>query len=75
MVFAVQISGHNIVVKPRAIPGFVGHFKPNQNKEQKIRMWFGKIDEMGLISHLDLVRLFDRAIRRPKTPKPRQKTF
>ena len=60
--------GHNIVVKPPAIPEFAGHFKPNQDKEQKIRMWFGKIDEMSLISHLDLVRLFDRAIRRAALP-------
>ena len=60
--------GHNIVVKPPTIPKFEGHFKPNQNKEQKIRMWFGKLDEMALISHLDLVRLFDRAIRRAGLP-------
>jgi radical SAM-linked protein len=60
--------GHNIVVQPPAIPEFAGHFKPNQDKEQKIRMWFGKIDEMSLISHLDLVRLFDRAIRRAALP-------
>ena len=60
--------GHNIVVKPPEIPQFEGHFKPNQDKEQKIRMWFGKVDEMGLISHLDLVRLFDRAIRRAALP-------
>ena len=60
--------GHNIVVKPPAIPKFAGHYKPNQHKEQKIRMWFGKVAEMGLISHLDLVRLFDRAIRRAALP-------
>ena len=60
--------GHNIVVKPPEIPKFVGHYKPNQNKAQKIRMWFGKIDEMSLISHLDLVRLFDRSIRRAALP-------
>ena len=60
--------GHNIVVEAPEIPKFEGHFQPNQNKEQKIRMWFGKIDEMGLISHLDLVRLFDRAIRRASLP-------
>ncbi len=60
--------GHNIVVESPAIPKFEGHFKPNQNKEQKIRMWFGKIAEMSLISHLDLVRLFDRAIRRAALP-------
>ncbi|MDJ0595863.1 MAG: TIGR03960 family B12-binding radical SAM protein [Pleurocapsa sp. MO_226.B13] len=60
--------GHNIVVEAPEIPEFEGHFKPNQHKEQKIRMWFGKVDEMGLISHLDLVRLFDRAIRRAALP-------
>ncbi|MEM7759731.1 MAG: TIGR03936 family radical SAM-associated protein, partial [Cyanobacteria bacterium P01_A01_bin.40] len=60
--------GHNIVVKPPEIPQFAGHFKPNQHKEQKIRIWFGKIAEMSLISHLDLVRLFDRAIRRAALP-------
>ena len=60
--------GHNIVVEPPAIPKFEGHFKPNQHKEQRIRMWFGKVGEMGLISHLDLVRLFDRAVRRAALP-------
>lgn len=60
--------GHNIVVKPPTIPEFAGHFTPNQDKAQKIRMWFGKIAEMSLISHLDLVRLFDRAIRRAALP-------
>ncbi|MEO1801436.1 MAG: TIGR03960 family B12-binding radical SAM protein [Cyanobacteria bacterium J06629_2] len=60
--------GHNIVVKPPTIPKFEGHFQPNQDKEQKIRMWFGKLEEMSLISHLDLVRLFDRSIRRAALP-------
>lgn len=60
--------GYNIVVKPPEIPKFAGHFKPNQDKAQKIRMWFGKIQEMSLISHLDLVRLFDRSIRRASLP-------
>ena len=60
--------GHNIVVEPPKIPEFSGHFQPNQNKEQKLRMWFGKVAEMSLISHLDLVRLFDRAVRRASLP-------
>ena len=60
--------GHNIVVKPPEIPEFAGQFQPNQTKAQKLRMWFGKIDEMSLISHLDLVRLFDRAVRRAALP-------
>ena len=60
--------GHNVVVEPPTIPQFAGEYKPNQDKEQKIRMWFGKVEEMSLISHLDLVRLFDRAIRRAALP-------
>jgi radical SAM family uncharacterized protein/radical SAM-linked protein len=60
--------GHNIVVPPPPIPEFKGHFQPNQNREQKIRVWFGKQGEMALVSHLDLVRLFDRVVRRAALP-------
>ena len=60
--------GHNIVIPPPPIPEFVGHFRPNQHKQQRIRVWFGKEAEMALVSHLDLVRLFDRAIRRAALP-------
>ncbi len=60
--------GHNIVVPPPPIPVFRGHFQPNQQREQKIRVWFGKQAEMALVSHLDLVRLFDRAVRRAALP-------
>ncbi|MGK7950793.1 MAG: TIGR03960 family B12-binding radical SAM protein [Xenococcaceae cyanobacterium] len=60
--------GHNIVVAPPPIPEFVGEFKPNQKREQRIRVWFGKQGNMALLSHLDLVRLFDRAIRRASIP-------
>ena len=60
--------GHNIVVKPLPIPEFIGEFKPNQTKVQRLRVWFGKQGEMALIGHLDLVRLFDRAVRRAALP-------
>ncbi len=60
--------GHNIVVEPPPIPEFQGQFKPNQNRAQRIRVRFGKIGEMALVSHLDLVRLFDRAVRRGALP-------
>ena len=56
--------GHNIVVKPPEIPKFEGHFQPDQTRNQRVRVRFGKEGEMRLVSHLDLVRLFDRAIRR-----------
>lgn len=60
--------GHNIVVEPPPIPEFVGHFQPNFSKVQRLRLWFGKLGDMALVSHLDLVRLFDRAIRRAALP-------
>jgi len=60
--------GHNIVVTPPPIPDYVGNFKPNQEKAQRIRVWFGKQGDMALLSHLDLVRLFDRAVRRASLP-------
>jgi radical SAM-linked protein len=60
--------GHNIVVPAPAIPEFTGHFVPNQNRVQRLRVWFGKQGDMALISHLDLMRLFDRAVRRAAIP-------
>jgi radical SAM family uncharacterized protein/radical SAM-linked protein len=60
--------GHNIVIEPPPIPEFEGDFKPNQNKVQRFRVWFGKLGDMALVSHLDLVRLFDRIVRRAEIP-------
>ncbi|MBF2003962.1 MAG: TIGR03960 family B12-binding radical SAM protein [Chlorogloeopsis fritschii C42_A2020_084] len=60
--------GHNIVIPPPQIPEFTGHFVPNTTKAQRLRVWFGKQGDMALLSHLDLIRLFDRAIRRVGLP-------
>lgn len=60
--------GHNVVIPPLPIPQFEGHFVPNQQRVQRLRVWFGKQREMALLSHLDLARLFDRAIRRAAIP-------
>ena len=60
--------GHNIVVQALPIPPFAGHFQPNRDRVQRFRVWFGKQGEMALVSHLDLVRLFDRAMRRAALP-------
>ncbi|MFQ4143254.1 TIGR03960 family B12-binding radical SAM protein [Chlorogloeopsis sp. ULAP02] len=60
--------GHNIVIPPLPIPEFTGHFVPNTTKAQRLRVWFGKLGDMALLSHLDLMRLFDRAIRRVGLP-------
>ncbi len=60
--------GHNIVIPPMPIPEFEGHFQPNQNRAQRLRVRLGKHGEMALLSHLDLMRLFDRVIRRASIP-------
>ncbi|MEA5593922.1 TIGR03960 family B12-binding radical SAM protein [Rivularia sp. UHCC 0363] len=60
--------GHNIVVPPPPIPEFAGDFVPNTTKAQRLRVWFGKQDDMALVGHLDLMRVFDRAVRRAGLP-------
>lgn len=60
--------GHNVVIPPPPIPHFAGQFTPNQERVQRLRVWFGKQGEMALVSHLDLVRLFERATRRAALP-------
>ncbi len=60
--------GHNIVVPPLEIPEFDGQFVPNQTRAQRIRVRLGKRGEMALVSHLDLLRLYDRVVRRASIP-------
>ncbi len=60
--------GHNVVIPPQPIPTFQGNFVPNQDRIQRIRVWFGKQGDMALVSHLDLLRLFDRIVRRSQIP-------
>ncbi|MBD2293782.1 TIGR03960 family B12-binding radical SAM protein [Anabaena sphaerica FACHB-251] len=60
--------GHNIVIEPPAIPKFAGEFVPNTTKAQRFRVWFGKQGDLALVSHLDLMRLFDRVMRRAGLP-------
>ena len=60
--------GHNIVVKPPEIPQFAGDFIPESKRVQRIRIWFGKTGDMALVGHLDLMKLFDRVVRRVSLP-------
>jgi radical SAM-linked protein len=60
--------GHNVVVPPLPIPEFAGQFVPNQNRIQRLRVWLGKQGELVLLSHLDFMRLLDRAVRRAALP-------
>ena len=59
--------GHNKVIEPPPIPAFAG-LTPNNTKVQRLRVWFGKLGDMALVSHLDLLRLFERALRRAALP-------
>ena len=56
------------MIEPPAIPQFAGEFVPNTTKAQRLRVWFGKQGDMALVSHLDLMRLFDRVMRRAGLP-------
>jgi radical SAM family uncharacterized protein/radical SAM-linked protein len=60
--------GHNVIVPPMHIPESTGQFTPNTDKAQRLRVWYGKSGKMSLIGHLDLAKLFDRAIRRASIP-------
>ncbi|MEG4913085.1 TIGR03960 family B12-binding radical SAM protein [Microcoleus sp. B7-D4] len=60
--------GHNVVVEALPIPEFAGEFVPNTERKQRFRVWFGKVGDMALVGHLDLIRLFDRVVRRADLP-------
>ncbi|XFA72394.1 TIGR03960 family B12-binding radical SAM protein [Thermosynechococcaceae cyanobacterium Okahandja] len=60
--------GHNVVVPPPPIPAIQGQPQPPQERVQRLRLTFGKLGSMTLISHLDLLRLWERAVRRAQLP-------
>jgi len=60
--------GHNVVVPALPIPPFNGQFKPKSDRIQRFRLRFAKYGDMALVSHLDLLRLFDRVVRRAGLP-------
>lgn len=60
--------GHNEVIPPPPIPTFVGEFQPNPHRSQRVRLHFGKTGDLRFLGHLDLLRLFDRAVRRASFP-------
>jgi radical SAM family uncharacterized protein/radical SAM-linked protein len=61
--------GHNIVEPAPPIPVFTGYTTQiGALRQQRLRVTFGKLGSMALISHLDLVRLFSRALRRANLP-------
>ena len=59
--------GHNVVIPPPPIPEYQP-IKQRKQRVQRLRLKFGKLGTMALISHLDLMRLWERALRRAGLP-------
>ena len=60
--------GHNVVVAPPAIPEPLPQRPPASERIQRLRFRFAKTGSLALLSHLDLVRLMERALRRSGLP-------
>ncbi|MDX1978150.1 MAG: TIGR03960 family B12-binding radical SAM protein [Pseudanabaenaceae cyanobacterium bins.68] len=61
--------GHNQIEPPLPIPTYeLAAATPEIVRVQKVRLGFGKLGSMAMISHLDLMRLWERALRRAQLP-------
>ena len=60
--------GHNVVVPPPPIPPQTPQRPPASERVQRLRFCFSKTGSLVLLSHLDLVRLLERALRRSALP-------
>ncbi len=63
-----EALGHNVVVPAPPLPPIEKSRKPPSNKLARLRVCFAKTGEMALFSHLDLMRLLERALRRARLP-------
>ena len=60
--------GHNVVIPPPPIPPQLPQRAPASERLQRLRFRFAKSGSLALLSHLDLVRLMERALRRSGVP-------
>ena len=60
--------GHNVVIPPPPIPAQLPQRAPASERVQRLRFRFSKTGSLALLSHLDLVRLMERALRRSGIP-------
>ena len=60
--------GHNVVVPPPAIPTQLPTQAPASERVSRVRFQFSKTGAMALLSHLDVVRMLERALRRSGLP-------
>ena len=60
--------GHNVVVHPPQVPTQVPTQAPPSERVCRLRIRFAKTGSMALLSHLDLMRMLERALRRSALP-------
>ena len=60
--------GHNVVIPPPPVPTAQPERKPPSNRVCRLRFGFSKTGSLAWISHLDTLRLLDRALRRSGLP-------
>lgn len=60
--------GENVVVEPPPVPAFDGTFNPTTTKAQRLRLRFTKRADLVFVGHLDVMKMFERAIRRAALP-------
>jgi len=60
--------GHNVVIPPPPIPAALPQRAPASERVCRLRLGFAKTGSLALISHLDTLRLLERALRRTGLP-------
>jgi len=60
--------GHNVVIQPPPVPPAVPQRAPASERVCRLRIGFAKTGSLALISHLDTLRMLERALRRTGLP-------
>jgi radical SAM family uncharacterized protein/radical SAM-linked protein len=60
--------GHNVVIAPPPLPAALPRRAPPSERLARLRFGFAKRGSLALISHLDTLRLLERALRRSGLP-------
>ncbi len=60
--------GHNVVVPPPPVPERLPARAPASERRSRLRFGFAKTGSLALISHLDSLRMLERALRRSGLP-------
>jgi radical SAM family uncharacterized protein/radical SAM-linked protein len=60
--------GHNVVIPAAPVPSALPDRKPPSDRVCRLRLGFRKTGSLAWISHLDTMRLLDRALRRSGLP-------